>query len=125
MVALSISIEGWFGLTWSHWKRLVTAVEQLGFAGLFLSDHVLLHESPPQPSLELIASLRFHSLFVRCFLLGEPERAGLEQIPSARTKLCSPPRSSLHPRTFLYSGRPVGSFSTPGSQGVPSVVSEL
>src|SRR4051812_34629890 len=59
MVAVSISIEGCFGLTWSDWKQLVTAVEQLGFAGLFLSDHVLLHRSSPQPSLELIVALTY------------------------------------------------------------------
>jgi len=59
MVALSISIEGWFGLTWPDWKQLVTTVEQLGFAGLFLSDHLLLHQSPPQPSLELIVALAY------------------------------------------------------------------
>jgi len=34
-------------------------VEQLGFAGLFLSDHVLLQQSPPQPSLELIVALTY------------------------------------------------------------------
>jgi len=59
MVALSISMEGWFGLTWPDWKRLVTASEQLGFAGLFLSDHFLLQESPPRPSLELIVALTY------------------------------------------------------------------
>lgn len=59
MVALSVSMEGWFGLTWPDWKRLVTASEQLGFAGLFLSDHFLLQEPPPQPSLELIIALTY------------------------------------------------------------------
>lgn len=39
MVALSISVEAWTGLTWPRWKRLVTEVEQLGFAGLYCSDH--------------------------------------------------------------------------------------
>ncbi len=34
MVELSISVEGWFGLTWPDWKRLVREVEDLGFAGL-------------------------------------------------------------------------------------------
>jgi alkanesulfonate monooxygenase SsuD/methylene tetrahydromethanopterin reductase-like flavin-dependent oxidoreductase (luciferase family) len=59
MVAVSILIEGVFGLTWSAWKQVVTAVEQLGFAGLFLSDHVLLDRSSPQPSLELIVALTY------------------------------------------------------------------
>lgn len=59
MVAISVSIEGWFGLTWPHWKRLVMEVEQLGFAGLFLSDHFLLQDPPPQDSLELIVALTY------------------------------------------------------------------
>jgi alkanesulfonate monooxygenase SsuD/methylene tetrahydromethanopterin reductase-like flavin-dependent oxidoreductase (luciferase family) len=59
MVAISVSIEGWFGLTWSHWKRLVTEVEQLGYAGLFLSDHFLLQDPPPSDSLELIVALTY------------------------------------------------------------------
>jgi alkanesulfonate monooxygenase SsuD/methylene tetrahydromethanopterin reductase-like flavin-dependent oxidoreductase (luciferase family) len=40
-------------------KRLLTAIEQLGFAGLFLSDHFLLQESPTQPSLELVVALAY------------------------------------------------------------------
>jgi alkanesulfonate monooxygenase SsuD/methylene tetrahydromethanopterin reductase-like flavin-dependent oxidoreductase (luciferase family) len=40
MVAISITVEGTAGgLNWPRWKRLVTAVEELGFAGLFCSDH--------------------------------------------------------------------------------------
>ncbi len=41
MFALSISIEGAFGLTWPDWKRLVMEIESLGFAGIFLSDHFM------------------------------------------------------------------------------------
>ena len=59
MIAMSVSIEGWCGLTWSHWKRLVPAVEHLGFAGLFLSDHFLIPDPPPQASLELIVALTY------------------------------------------------------------------
>jgi len=59
MVAISITIEGWFGLTWSHWKRLVIEVEQLGFAGLFLSDHFLLQDPLPLESLELVVALTY------------------------------------------------------------------
>ena len=57
MVELSISVEGMFGLTWPLWKRLVRTVEDLGFAGLYLSDHFLLESPPDQPSLELIVAL--------------------------------------------------------------------
>jgi alkanesulfonate monooxygenase SsuD/methylene tetrahydromethanopterin reductase-like flavin-dependent oxidoreductase (luciferase family) len=59
MVALSLSIEGWFGLNWAHWKRLVAEVEQLGFAGLFVSDHLAISDPPAQDSLELIVALTY------------------------------------------------------------------
>ena len=57
LVELSVSVEGVFGLTWPLWKRLVRGVEDLGFAGLYLSDHFLLNSPPDQPSLELIVAL--------------------------------------------------------------------
>ena len=56
---LSIACEGWFGLDWPQWKRLVPAVERLGFAGLYLSDHIALEATPPLPSLELIVALTY------------------------------------------------------------------
>ncbi len=59
MVELSISVEGWFGLTWPDWKRLVREVEDLGFAGLYLSDHFVFTEPPHYPSLELIVALTY------------------------------------------------------------------
>lgn len=59
MVELSISVEGVFGLTWPDWKRLVRTVEDLGFAGLYLSDHFLLPAPPDRPSLELIVALTY------------------------------------------------------------------
>jgi alkanesulfonate monooxygenase SsuD/methylene tetrahydromethanopterin reductase-like flavin-dependent oxidoreductase (luciferase family) len=57
MMELSVSVEGLFGLTWPAWKRLVRAVEDLGFAGLYLSDHFILNVPPNCPSLELIVAL--------------------------------------------------------------------
>ena len=36
---LAIMIEGQNGLTWPRWQRLARAVEDLGFAGLYRSDH--------------------------------------------------------------------------------------
>jgi alkanesulfonate monooxygenase SsuD/methylene tetrahydromethanopterin reductase-like flavin-dependent oxidoreductase (luciferase family) len=50
MVALSISVEAWTGLTWPRWKRLVTQVERLGFTGLYCSDHFIV---PPPPAREV------------------------------------------------------------------------
>ncbi len=59
MVAISLSIEGWFGLNWMHWKRLVAEVEQLGFTSLFVSDHLAMQDPPAQDSLELIVALTY------------------------------------------------------------------
>lgn len=57
MVELSIAVEGLFGLTWPQWKRLVRTVEDLGFHGLYISDHFILPEPPDEPSLEMIVAL--------------------------------------------------------------------
>lgn len=59
MVEVSVSVEGLFGLTWPDWKRLVRSVEDLGFAGLYLSDHFFLPEPPAYPSLELVVALTY------------------------------------------------------------------
>ena len=57
MTAISIQIEGQNGLTWPRWQRIGEAVEELGFAGLFRSDHFTNMRPPDIDSLELIVSL--------------------------------------------------------------------
>src|SRR5204863_8391360 len=59
MTAISIMIEGQDGLTWPRWRRLAEAVEQLGYAGLFRSDHFTNSEPPDKESLELMISLAY------------------------------------------------------------------
>ena len=59
MIALSIMIEGQNGLTWPLWKQLVREVEDLGFAGLFRSDHFTNARPPDKNSLEMIVSLTY------------------------------------------------------------------
>lgn len=59
MIAISLQIEGQTGLTWPRWKRLVAAAEELGFAGLFRSDHYTNAEPPDKDSLETIISLAY------------------------------------------------------------------
>ena len=54
---VAIMIEGQAGLNWMRWKRLVTAVEALGFTGLYRSDHYTNMNPPDQDSLELWVSL--------------------------------------------------------------------
>src|SRR5512143_629300 len=50
-------IEGQNGLTWPRWQRLAQAVEELGFAGLYRSDHFTNSEPPDIDALELWVSL--------------------------------------------------------------------
>ncbi len=59
MVAISLMIEGQHGLNWSRWRRIVSEVEDLGFAGLYRSDHFLNAQPPDLDSLEMIVSLAY------------------------------------------------------------------
>lgn len=53
---VSIMIEGAFGLNWPRWKRLVQATEELGFDGIYRSDHFL-GPDPQEDALEAYISL--------------------------------------------------------------------
>jgi F420-dependent oxidoreductase-like protein len=59
MVAISLMIEGQQGLTWPRWKRLVAQAEDLGFAGLFRSDHFTDARPPDRNALEAMISLAY------------------------------------------------------------------
>ncbi|GAB4156712.1 MAG: LLM class F420-dependent oxidoreductase [Candidatus Promineifilaceae bacterium] len=50
-------LEGQNGLTWLRWQRLARAVEDLGFIGLYRSDHYTNANPPDKESLELWVSL--------------------------------------------------------------------
>lgn len=50
-------IEGQNGLTWPRWQRIAAAAEDLGFAGLYRSDHYTNANPPDKESLELWVSL--------------------------------------------------------------------
>ncbi len=54
---LAIMLEGQNGLTWPKWQRIARAVEDLGFAGLYRSDHFTNASGPDIDSLELWTSL--------------------------------------------------------------------
>jgi len=54
---VAIMVEGQWGLNWPRWQRIARAVETLGFAGLYRSDHITNQEPPYQDSLELWVSL--------------------------------------------------------------------
>ena len=57
MIEIAIMIEGQNGLNWPRWQRLVKAVEDLGFVGLYRSDHYTNASPPDLDSLELWVSL--------------------------------------------------------------------
>ena len=57
MIDIAIMVEGQNGLNWPRWQRLATAVEDLGFVGLYRSDHYTNAAPPDKDSLELWVSL--------------------------------------------------------------------
>jgi len=57
MLEIAIMIEGQNGLTWARWQRIARLVEDLGFVGLFRSDHFTNSDPPDIESLELWTSL--------------------------------------------------------------------
>jgi len=57
MLEIAVMIEGQNGLTWPRWQRIVRLAEDLGFVGLFRSDHFTNSDPPDMESLELWTSL--------------------------------------------------------------------
>jgi F420-dependent oxidoreductase-like protein len=56
-IDVAIMIEGQNGLTWPRWQRLARAAEDLGFAGLYRSDHFTNATGPHTDALDTWASL--------------------------------------------------------------------
>ena len=54
---IALMIEGQNGLNWGRWQRIAEAAEDLGFWGLFRSDHFTNASPPDLDSLELWTSL--------------------------------------------------------------------
>jgi F420-dependent oxidoreductase-like protein len=54
---VAIMIEGQDGINWARWRRLVRAVEDFGFAGLYRSEHFTNPTGPNRDALELWSSL--------------------------------------------------------------------
>jgi len=57
MLEIAIMIEGQNGLTWPRWQKIAHLVEEVGFVGLFRSDHFTNQNPPDLESLELWTSL--------------------------------------------------------------------
>jgi F420-dependent oxidoreductase-like protein len=54
---IAIMIEGQNGLNWARWQKIARTVEDLGFAGLYRSDHFTNSAPPDKDALELWVSL--------------------------------------------------------------------
>ncbi len=67
---IAIMIEGQDGLTWDRWRRIAAAVEELGFAGLYRSDHYTNANPPDKESLELWVSLTWLASHTRRIEFG-------------------------------------------------------
>lgn len=67
---IGIMIEGQNGLNWSRWKNIAAAVEDLGFFGLFRSDHFTNMTPPDKDSLELWVSLTWLASYTRRIQFG-------------------------------------------------------
>jgi len=70
MLDIAIMIEGQDGLTWQRWQAVARAAEDLGFAGLFRSDHFTNAEPPDKASLELWISLTWLASHTRRIQFG-------------------------------------------------------
>jgi alkanesulfonate monooxygenase SsuD/methylene tetrahydromethanopterin reductase-like flavin-dependent oxidoreductase (luciferase family) len=56
---VAINVGGEFGLTWQRWQQLTTGIEQLGFDGIFCSDHFVMPFPPTLHALEALVSLTY------------------------------------------------------------------
>ena len=70
MLEVGIMVEGQNGLNWARWKRITRAVEDLGFIGLFRSDHFTNPQPPDLDSLELWVSLTWLASHTRRIEFG-------------------------------------------------------
>jgi F420-dependent oxidoreductase-like protein len=57
MIEVAVMLEGQNGLNWTRFQRIAQAVEDLGFVGLYRSDHYTNANPPDKDSLELWVSL--------------------------------------------------------------------
>ncbi|MCB2178740.1 TIGR03560 family F420-dependent LLM class oxidoreductase [bacterium] len=57
MIEVALMIEGQNGLTWERWMRIARIADEMGFAGLYRSDHYTNANPPDIESLEAWTSL--------------------------------------------------------------------
>jgi len=70
MLEVAIMVEGQDGLNWVRWQRMARAAEDLGYAGLYRSDHFTNSRPPDLDSLELWVSLTWLASHTRRIEFG-------------------------------------------------------
>jgi F420-dependent oxidoreductase-like protein len=70
VIEVALMIEGQNGLTWDRWQAIATRVEELGFAGLYRSDHYTNANPPDKASLECWTSLTWLASHTRRIEFG-------------------------------------------------------
>jgi F420-dependent oxidoreductase-like protein len=70
MLEIAIMIEGQNGLNWARWQRMAGAVEELGFIGLYRSDHYTNANPPDLDSLEMWVSFTWLASHTRRLEFG-------------------------------------------------------
>jgi len=70
MIEVALMVEGQMGLNWTRWQRIAELAEDLGFSGLYRSDHFTNPESPDRDSLELWVSLTWLASHTRRLEFG-------------------------------------------------------
>ncbi len=70
MIEIALMVEGQYGMNWGRWQRLGIAAEELGFAGLYRSDHFTNVSPPDMDSLEMWVSLTWLASHTRRIEFG-------------------------------------------------------
>jgi F420-dependent oxidoreductase-like protein len=70
MIEVALMVEGQNGLNWDRWRHMARAAEDLGFAGLYRSDHFTNPKPPDMDSLELWVSLSWLATSTRRIEFG-------------------------------------------------------
>ncbi len=67
---IALMVEGQNGLNWPRWQRIARVAEDLGFSGLFRSDHFTNPDPPDRDALELWVSLTWLASHTRRLIFG-------------------------------------------------------
>jgi hypothetical protein len=102
---IAIMIEGQNGLNWPRWQRLARAVEDLGFAGLYRSDHFTNSDPPDLDSLELWTSLTWLATHTQRIEFGSLVSPASFRDPRMTARIARDPYRRQWPSTDAAAGR--------------------